>query len=73
MTRTTRREFLQTHGGRRHRLLGGRRRQPEDSRSPNEKIRFACIGVGGKGTSDSADAPAARRHGRDLRRRRRTR
>lgn len=28
----------------------------EDSKSPNERIRFACIGVGGKGSSDSADA-----------------
>lgn len=28
--------------------------------SPNEKIRFACIGVGGKGSSDSASAG---RHG----------
>ncbi|MDO5114362.1 MAG: twin-arginine translocation signal domain-containing protein, partial [Planctomycetia bacterium] len=24
--------------------------------SPNEKIAFACIGIGGKGGSDSADA-----------------
>jgi predicted dehydrogenase len=32
----------------------------EDSKSPNERIRFACIGVGGKGQSDSAEA---RRHG----------
>lgn len=31
-----------------------------DSKSPNERIRFACIGVGGKGTSDSGDA---KRHG----------
>ena len=31
----------------------------EDSKSPNEVIRFACIGVGGKGTSDSADAKRA--------------
>jgi predicted dehydrogenase len=31
----------------------------EDSKSPNEVIRFACIGVGGKGTSDSRDAKAA--------------
>jgi predicted dehydrogenase len=29
-------------------------------RSPNEQIRFACIGVGGKGRSDTADAA---RHG----------
>jgi predicted dehydrogenase len=28
----------------------------EDSKSPNERIRFACIGVGGKGSSDSSDA-----------------
>ncbi|HEY2838579.1 MAG TPA: gfo/Idh/MocA family oxidoreductase, partial [Pirellulales bacterium] len=28
----------------------------DDSKSPNEKIRFACIGVGGKGESDSEDA-----------------
>ena len=32
----------------------------EDSKSPNERIRFACIGVGGKGASDSNDA---RQHG----------
>jgi len=32
----------------------------DDSKSPNERINFACIGVGGKGTSDSADAA---RHG----------
>jgi predicted dehydrogenase len=29
------------------------------SKSPNEVIRFACIGVGGKGTSDSRDAKGA--------------
>jgi predicted dehydrogenase len=28
----------------------------QDSTSPNERLRFACIGVGGKGDSDSADA-----------------
>ena len=28
----------------------------EDSKSPNERIRFGCIGVGGKGQSDSGDA-----------------
>jgi predicted dehydrogenase len=32
----------------------------EDSKSPNERIRFACIGVGGKGTADSTEA---KRHG----------
>ncbi len=36
----------------------------EDSKSPNERIRFACIGVGGKGSSDSHDAkPIWRRRG----------
>ena len=42
----------------------------EDSKSPNERIRFACIGVGGKGTSDSADAKRARRRRGHLRHRR---
>ena len=31
----------------------------EESKSPNERIRFACIGVGGKGSSDMADAGRA--------------
>jgi len=30
-----------------------------DSQSPNERLRFACIGVGGKGRSDSTDARRA--------------
>src|SRR5258707_6540789 len=29
---------------------------PRVSQAANEKVRFACIGVGGKGDSDSADA-----------------
>src|SRR5262249_26367271 len=29
---------------------------PRESRSANEKVQFACVGVGGKGTSDSQDA-----------------
>ena len=33
--------------------------QAQESKSPNEKIRFACIGIGGKGASDSADAGKA--------------
>lgn len=28
----------------------------QDSKSPNERIRFACVGIGGKGSSDSGDA-----------------
>jgi predicted dehydrogenase len=31
----------------------------QDSNSPNDRIRFACVGVGGKGASDSADAKRA--------------
>ena len=34
----------------------GRKRRAERPRSPNEQISFACIGVSGKGESDSADA-----------------
>jgi predicted dehydrogenase len=30
-----------------------------EDKSPNERIRFACIGVGGKGSSDSHDAKEA--------------
>jgi predicted dehydrogenase len=33
---------------------------PRESKSPNERIRFGCIGIGGKGASDSGDA---KRHG----------
>ena len=29
---------------------------PKESLAANEEVRFACIGVGGKGSSDSADA-----------------
>jgi predicted dehydrogenase len=39
---------------------GGERRAWSRTRSLNEQIQFACIGVGGKGKSDSADAA---RHG----------
>ena len=38
-------------------LLGGARLPPgRSAQSPNEKVRFACIGVGGKGDSDTNDA-----------------
>ena len=30
--------------------------QAEESKSANERIQFACIGIGGKGSSDSGDA-----------------
>lgn len=51
-----RREFMQASAlaGLGLWVAGGVKAQ--ESQSPNEKIRFACIGVGGKGSSDSADA-----------------
>jgi predicted dehydrogenase len=54
--RANRREFMQTSAaaGLGFWLAGGVAAQ--ESRSPNQRIRFACIGVGGKGSSDSADA-----------------
>ena len=40
--------------------IAGSAAAQEKSASANEQIQFACIGVGGKGRSDSADAA---RHG----------
>src|SRR5262245_33731027 len=57
MSRTnSRRRFLQTTAaiGVGYWVAGGI--APRESRSANEEIRFACIGVNGKGASDSADA-----------------
>ncbi|MGQ9574724.1 MAG: Gfo/Idh/MocA family protein [Thermoguttaceae bacterium] len=56
--RSTRRQFLQgtTAAGIGFWVAGGR--SPAQSNSPNERIRFAAIGTGGKGESDSADAAA---------------
>jgi predicted dehydrogenase len=54
MRQTSRREFLKTTALTGVGLwVGGRALAAE---SPNERIRFACIGVGGKGDSDTADA-----------------
>lgn len=52
----SRRSFLKTSAavGAGFWIAGGLR--ADDSQSPNERIRFACIGVGGKGSSDSEDA-----------------
>jgi predicted dehydrogenase len=54
--RIHRRRFLQTSAatGVGFWVAGGVAAQ--ESKSPNEKIRFACIGIGGKGDSDSKDA-----------------
>jgi predicted dehydrogenase len=53
---TNRRRFLQTTAvaGMGFWVAGGVRGQ--ESKSPNERIAFASIGVGGKGSSDSNDA-----------------
>ncbi|RMF98461.1 MAG: gfo/Idh/MocA family oxidoreductase, partial [Planctomycetota bacterium] len=54
--KTSRRRFVQTTAavGIGYWVAGGVRAQ--ESKSPNEQIQFASIGVGGKGQSDSADA-----------------
>jgi predicted dehydrogenase len=57
---TERRRFLQSVGLTGVGVFVGGRAAAEDSKSPNERLRFACIGVGGKGASDSGDA---KRHG----------
>ena len=51
----TRRQFISTTAaGMGFWLAGGV--QAQESKSPNERIRMASIGIGGKGSSDSADA-----------------
>lgn len=53
---TSRRTFLQESAAIGIGLWAGGGILAADSKSPNERVRFACIGVGGKGDSDSADA-----------------
>jgi predicted dehydrogenase len=57
--RTSRRRFLQTTAatGIGFWVAGGA--EAQQSRSANERIAFASIGIGGKGSSDSADAGKA--------------
>ncbi len=60
-SRQNRRDFLRTTaaaGAAGSFVLGGAPAFIRDLRaqSPNEKVRFACIGVGGKGDSDTQDA-----------------
>lgn len=57
--RTNRRRFLQTSAaiGAGYWVAGGI--APRESRAAIEKIHFACVGVGGKGSSDSQDAGRA--------------
>jgi len=54
--RATRRDFFRQSalaGAAGSAMLAAR---PARAQSPNEKVRFACIGVGGKGQSDTDDA-----------------
>ena len=53
MSKTNRREFVKSTAalGAGAWVLGGL--TPKVSLSANEEIRFGCIGVGGKGASDS--------------------
>jgi len=53
---TSRRAFLQESAAIGIGLYAGGGVLAAEGKSANERIRFACIGVGGKGTSDSADA-----------------
>jgi hypothetical protein len=54
--KTTRRQFVQTTAavGVGYWVAGGV--QAQESKSPNERVAIACIGVEGKGRSDSDDA-----------------
>lgn len=56
MSKNSRRRFLKTTAavGAGFWVAGGV--DPRPSRAANEEIRFACVGVGGKGQSDSGDA-----------------
>ena len=56
---TNRRGFLKATGLTGVGVFAANSLAAQESKSPNEKIRFACIGVGGKGRSDSADAKRA--------------
>jgi len=54
--RRTRRTFLKEAAAIGAGLYAAGGVRAADSTSANERIRFACIGIGGKGDSDSADA-----------------
>jgi predicted dehydrogenase len=56
MAQSTRREFLIGSAAAGMGVLLADEAWAREVRSPNEKIRFAAIGVGGKGDSDTADA-----------------
>lgn len=57
---TNRRTFLQTTAAAGAGLMASRALRAQADTSPNGKLQFACVGIGGKGSSDSEDAG---RHG----------
>lgn len=57
--RTNRRRFLQASAATGVGVWVAGGVQAKESTSPNERVAFACIGVGGKGSSDSRDAGEA--------------
>jgi predicted dehydrogenase len=54
--KSNRRQFLQTSAAASAGLMIAGSLKADESKSSNERIRFACIGVEGKGSSDSSDA-----------------
>jgi predicted dehydrogenase len=56
---TNRRRFLQATATTGVGVFAGHQLVAQESKSANERIRFACIGVGGKGRSDSSEAKRA--------------
>src|SRR3984885_13106236 len=55
-TQRSRREFLKSAAFTGIAVWTGKRAWAQGNKSPNDRINFACVGVGGKGGSDSADA-----------------
>jgi len=53
---STRRDFLKTSAAIGAAVYVGHDKAWSQEKSPNERVRYACIGVGGKGKSDSQDA-----------------
>ena len=54
--RSDRREFMKNTAAIGAAVWVGSRSTSAQERSPNSKVRYACIGITGKGGSDSADA-----------------
>ena len=58
MRKSTRRDFIKNTSAIGAALWVGGPKVWAQEKSPNERVRYACIGVGGKGDSDSSDAAA---------------